>query len=134
MRRLNLERDSTFLIASQNTNQKIMLNKIRNSSFVKGLIKAYSIDMLPIKVGYYYRSIYNRIFRVIGGISTAITLSKMQFSFYFLDELIMLLSLVFLIQLVVINIIRFFYGLYLFKYKKEIFEVRNSPLDQAATK
>ena len=39
-----------------------MLNKIRNSSFVKGLIKAYSIDMLPIKVGYYYRSIYNRIF------------------------------------------------------------------------
>jgi hypothetical protein len=32
----------------------------------------------------------------------------------------MFLSSVFLIQLFLINIIRFFYGLYLFKYKKEI--------------
>jgi hypothetical protein len=102
-----------------------MLSKIRNSSLVKGFLKAYSIDILPSKVAYYYRSIYNRIFRVIGGISTAITLSKIQFSFYFLDELIMFLSIVFLLQLLLINIIRFFYGLYLFKYKKDIFEVRN---------
>ena len=46
----------------------------------------------------------------------------------------MFLSAVFLLQLLIINFIRFFYGVYLFKYKKEIFEVRNSPLDQAATK
>jgi hypothetical protein len=102
-----------------------MLIKVRNSSFVKGFIKAYNIDILPRKISFYYRSIYNRIFRVIGGISTAIMLNKIQFSFYFLDLLIMFLSLVFLIQLLIINIIRFFYGLYLFIYKKEIFEVRN---------
>ena len=87
--------------------------------FFKGLIIAYNIDILPNKVSYYYRNIYNRIFRVIGVLSTDITLSKIQFSLYFLDELLMFLYLIFLIQLLIINIIRFFfYGLYLFKYKK----------------
>ena len=51
--------------------------------FFKGLIIAYNIDILPNKVSYYYRNIYNRIFRVIGVLSTDITLSKIQFSLYF---------------------------------------------------
>jgi hypothetical protein len=60
-----------------------MVKKIKNSSFVKGFIKAYNIDILPSKVAYYYRSIYNRIFRVIGGISSAITITNIKFSFFY---------------------------------------------------
>ena len=84
------------------------INKFKNTSFVKGFVKAYQVDLLPSKVSYFYRSYLNRIFRVIGGIATLLTLNQIHFNLYFIDNFIMFTSLVFLIQLLIINIIRFF--------------------------
>lgn len=40
----------------------------------------------------------------------------------------------FLLQVLIINVIRIIYGIYLFIYKREVFQVKNSPINVLATK
>ncbi len=45
--------------------------------FEKGVRKANSIELLPPQIGRIYNSVWVRILRAIGGISTAIVLTKL---------------------------------------------------------
>ena len=121
----------------------IMLNRILNivtklkkTSFAQGVIKGFNVDLLPNSVKFYYHSSGNRIFRVTGGLFTIAIVSKLHlhFDFLYINYIMMFISLLFLVQLLIINIIRIIYGIYIFLYKKEVYQVRNSPLNILASK
>ena len=107
-------------------NLKQKLKTFKETSFFKGIAKGWSIDLLPPKIALLYRGFYNRIFRVVGGIFTLLTLYQFKFGIVYIDYFILYFSLVFLLQLIIIYLIRLVYGLYLILFKPEIFEVRNS--------
>ena len=97
-------------------------------------MKAYSIPTLPLIVEKYYSNVFVRLFRVIGGISVIMVLTKFYLN---LPEYLHLFFTIFasiqVTLVMIIFIIKFCYGIYTLIYKKEIFEVRNSPLNRYAT-
>lgn len=112
------------------------LNNLKKTSFYKGVYKGYTIELLPNSIKIIYYSTFNKIFRILGGISTILVVSSthLYLQFLYIDYIIMLVSVLFLIQVFIINIIKLIYGIYLFIYKKEIFQVKNSPINILATK
>lgn len=111
-------------------------NSFKNTSFYKGVKKGYSIELLPNSIKNYYYNTFNKIFRITGGLFTILVISNLHLylNFFFIDYIIMFISLLFLLQVFIINVIRIIYGIYLFIYKKEVFEVKNSPVNVLATK
>nr|WVH38269.1 hypothetical protein [Trametes maxima] len=98
------------------------------------LKKANSISLLPRKVEVYYNYLYMRIFRVLGGICLVLVLTG-KFSL-FGEEIHIFIFILALIQsflIIIINLIKFFYGLYVIIKKPNIFEVRNSPFNYLST-
>ena len=92
-----------------------------------GFKKAYSISFLPPKVEYYYNLLLIRIFRVIGGFCIVLTLTK-NYTLV-LEELqivVLIIASVHITTLIIIQIIKLVYGLYIIIKKPELFEVRNS--------
>ena len=97
-----------------------------------GVKHAYKLPSLPVSVNNFHNYPLTRIFRVLGGISILIVLSgseiaKQSFLFY----IVFPLAFVQFIYIVVINLIKFFYIIYLWRNNK--FEVRNSPLNRLAS-
>jgi hypothetical protein len=113
-------------------------------NFILAFKLAYNIPTLPSKILYFHNHIFTRIFRFIGGISILITVSRgfdyINIQEYF-NELIsdmiifttFILASIFIIFILIINLIKIVYGIYLLIKKPEIFEVRNSPLNLLAT-
>ena len=102
--------------------------KYGKNSFYLGLMRAYSIPTLPVKVEKYYNHIFVRIFRVLGGISVLMVLSNFYldlpnvFTFLCVFVACIHITLVF-----IIFIIKTFYSLYILIFRREKFEIRNSP-------
>lgn len=105
------------------TNFKIKLDR---SSFVKGIKKGYSVSTLPVKLEKFYNHIFIRILRVIGGICFVILVTKLYLNLpENLHLIIIIISAIQITQIIIILIIKIFYGIYKLLYKKEEFEVRN---------
>lgn len=90
--------------------------------------------MLPPKVEVFLNYPIIRIFRVIGGLSVLLVLSKQFNNFIFpLNYLIVIFCALQIIQVITISIIKIYYGINKLIYHKKDFEVRNSPLNVYAS-
>ena len=102
------------------------ITKYGQNSLYLGLLRAYSISTLPVKVEKYYNHIFFIIFRVIGGISVLMVLSNFYldlpnvFTFLCVFVACIHITLVF-----IIFIIKTFYSLYILIFRREKFEIRN---------
>lgn len=100
--------------------------KLTQSSLGKGIKKGLSIPTLPPKIEKYYNLLFVRIFRFIGGITVVLVVTRYHLNLpEYLHLSIAILASVQMLSIVIIFLIKIFYGLYIFLYKKEIFEVRN---------
>lgn len=97
-------------------------------------MKGLSIPMLPVKVERLYNNIFVRIFRFIGGVAFLMVISNI---FLHLPELLQLffaiMASIHITQIMIMFIMKSSYGIYTLVFKKELFEVRNSPLNRFAT-
>jgi len=110
------------------------LKKWGKNSFYLGFIRAYSIPTLPAKVEQIYSHIFVRIFRFIGGLSFLLVVTNTYLILPgFLHLFLAILASIQITQIIIILIIKFFYGLYIIVFKKEKFEIRNSPLNRYAS-
>src|SRR5229473_2505394 len=110
------------------------IEKIKNNSFYKGVMKGYKVPTLPKKIELILNNVYIRILRFIGGLCLLLILTSSHLSFpMYLQFIIVILGCLQSIQIMVIFVIKFIYGIYTLIYKAKDFEVRNSPLNQLAT-
>ena len=114
--------------------QKIKLyisSRIQKNSTYLGIKKGLSMSLLPAKVEKFYSNIFIRILRFIGGISFLIVISKIYLNLpENLHLFIIIIASIQITQIIIILIIKIFYGIYTLIYKKDKFEVRNSPLNK----
>lgn len=104
------------------------------NSIILGFKKAYSISLLPPKIEKFYSNIYVRILRVIGGICFLLTITKYFVLFPdFLHLFIFIFAIFQGVQIFILYLIKFCYGIYIIMYRPELYEVRNSPLNFMAT-
>lgn len=107
-----------------------MINKIKQifnwASLKKGVIKGYSIPLLPDNINKFYNLPLIRILRVIGGFCAVLILTK---SYLHFPEIIRWIVLIFgiiqLLQIVIISIIKVIYGIKKLKNNSNNFEVTN---------
>nr|YP_010697893.1 hypothetical protein P1Q19_mgp05 [Fuscoporia viticola]WCF76854.1 hypothetical protein [Fuscoporia viticola] len=117
----------------KNLFNQYILSKIDKNSFYLGFMKAYHVPVLPKKIDLIYSNIYIRILRFIGGICLLLTLTNSHLSLpIYLHIYIAIIGAIQSIQIVLMFIIKFIYGLYTLIYKPKEFEVRNSPLNHFA--
>ena len=89
-------------------------------------MRGYSVSTLPVKVEIFYNNVFIRIFRVIGGISFVMVVTKIYLHLpEYLHLFLTIIAAIQITQMIIILIIKFFYGIYTLIYKKEVFEVRN---------
>ena len=107
---------------------------VSTNNVVLGFKKAYSISLLPQRVENFFSSFFMRIFRVLGGACLVLVITGRHAVFYKeLQMFILFFALIQSILIVIINLIKFFYGLYIITKKPNVFEVRNSPLNTYST-
>ena len=105
----------------------------KNSIYL-GFNRAYNIPTLPGKVQRYIDNVFIRIFRVIGGLSTFLVLTHLYLELpNFLHLLCAVVASLHVTQVFIIYNIKIFYGIYTIFFKREQFEVRNSPLNRYAS-
>ena len=102
------------------------------NSFKKGFKHSWNNPMMPTSVLRFHNHVFIRIFRVLGGLSIMIVLSKNHTLLFFpLNYLVLILSFVHIFYILIIFIIKLIYGI------KQFFDgsldVKNSPLDRYAT-
>jgi hypothetical protein len=111
----------------KNTNKKTIFQRIW-----KGIKIAWMLPSLPESVNKFHNYPLVRIFRVIGGISIILFLSSAKWiGNSYLYWIIFTLAMLHFLYILIINVTKIFYIVYLWKNKK--LEVRNSPLDQIAS-
>src|SRR5438046_9552513 len=116
-----------------------MINKIKQifnlASLKKGVIKGYSIPLLPDNINKFYNLPLIRGLRVIGGFCAVLILTK---SYLHLPEIIRWIVLIFgiiqLLQIVIIYIIKVIYGIKKLNNNSKDFKVRNFHLNEYTTK
>lgn len=110
------------------------MNKINNilRRIWKGLKIGIMLPVLPESVSKWHNHPLTRIFRVLGGISLLLVLSKSEFPKIYLFYTVFPLALLqFIYIIIVISLIKFVYIIYLWRNIR--FQVRNSPLDRLAS-
>lgn len=109
------------------------MNKFKKNinSLWKGIKIGVSLPSLPKAVLLVHNHPITRVFRVIGGLSILLVLSKSEFALNYLFYIVFPLAFLQFIYIIIINLIKFCYIVYLWRNKK--FEVRNSPLDRLAS-
>ena len=111
----------------------LKINQFKNDFFL-GFKKAYNISFLPKRLDSFNSHILTRILRFIGGLSVILVLTGKSILFiYNIQILLQIFACLQITYFIFINLIKLVYGLYLMIKKPEIFEVRNSPLNQRAT-
>ena len=97
-----------------------------------GIKLGLKMPSLPDNVNKYHNNPLTRIFRVLGGISILLLLSGSTVAKQsILSYIIVPMAFLQFIYIIVINLIKFIYIIYLWINNK--FQVRNSPLDRIAT-
>jgi hypothetical protein len=92
---------------------------------------AYNIPTLPDTVQRFYNNIYIRRFRVIGVVFSLLVLSDLYLHLpSFLRLLFAIVASLHITLVIIIYIIKIFYGIQTLSFKREQFEVRNSPLNR----
>ena len=102
---------------------------LNTNSVYLGFMRAYNIPILPKKIEIVYSNIYVRILRFIGGVCLLLILTNkhLLLPIYF-HNFIIVVGAIQSIQILVIFIIKAFYGLYVLIYKTKDFEVKiNKP-------
>ena len=109
---------------------KITTQKVFKDIWI-GIKFAFKLPSLPESVNKFHNNPITRVFRVMGGISILFVLSGSEFAKKYLFYVIFPLAFLQFIYIIVINLIKFFYIIYLWRNKK--LEVRNSPLNRLAS-
>jgi len=82
------------------------------SSFKKGIIRAYSIPLLPENVSKVYNHIIIIILRVIGGFSVLLVLSKKYTILFFpLNWIVLIFAVIQIAQIIIMSIVKVIYGI-----------------------
>lgn len=119
-----------------------IINKIENvkymNSIIKGVKHGWSISIMPKFLGNILNNIFVRIFRFLGGLCVLFVLLQKQHIIdlklpIILNYIIMYMALFQMVQILIVGIIRFFYGMNKLINHSNEFEVRNSPLNRGAT-
>ena len=111
------------------------INNYSMHNLLLGFKKAYNISFLHPKVEYYHNLLLVRIFRVIGGVCIMLILTgKYTLILEQLQILVFIFGFIHITTIIIIQIIKVVYGLYIYIKKPELFEVRNSPLNAYATR
>ena len=113
---------------------KKYINIFNESSFKKGILKGFSVPLLPDSISKFYNLPIVRILRVIGGFSALLVLTK-NYTYLpdILHSFILVIGFIHLTQIVIISIIKVIFALRKLIKNPEEFEVRNSPLNRYAT-
>jgi len=109
------------------------VKKWGKNSFYLGIQRAYIILTLPLSVENYYNHIFVRIFKVVGGISFILLATKSDLYLqlpHIFHWICSIIASIHVTQVFIIFIIKIIYGTYALIYKREKFEVRNSPLNR----
>jgi len=108
-----------------------ILNKY---SIILGLKKSYNLPILPEKVNSFYNLLIIRVLINIGGVCLLIIFfEKYKIFPEYLQYLILFIGLIHIFSIIIILLIKIFYGIYKLIFHSNEFEVRNSPLNQLAT-
>ena len=94
-------------------NKKTILNRIW-----LGIKLGWKLPSLPASVEKYHNHLITRILRVLGGISILLVLSKSEFAIKYLFYIIFPLAFLQFLYIIIINLIKFVYVIYLWKNKK----------------
>lgn len=89
------------------------------------------IPVLPENVSKIHNHPITRIFRVLGGISILLILSKYEFAKIYLSYIVFPLATLYFIQIININLVKFFFIISL--WKKNKFQVRDFSVDKLAS-
>lgn len=113
--------------------KKYLVTNIDMTSIYLGVVKGYNVKMLPTKMYVIYNNMYIRILRVIGGFFLLLVITKLYLMLpVYSHVIVIVLGILQSIQIIIIFIIKVIYGIYVLKYKKNEFDVRNSPLNHCA--
>jgi hypothetical protein len=100
--------------------------------FMYGVKLGIKLSLLPKSVSIFHNHPLTRIFRVLGGISILLILTKVDIiNKPYVYKIVFALAFLQFIYIIIISIIKFCYYIYLLKNKK--LQVRNSPLNRIAT-
>jgi hypothetical protein len=110
------------------------MKNLNKNSILLGIKKGYNTPILPEKLNKFYNLLIIRVSRVIGGICLLIILLE-KFNLFpeYFQYLIFFIGLTHLLSIIIIFLIKIFFGIYKLIYHSNEFEVRNSPLNQLAT-
>ena len=104
----------------------------RLNRFIYGVKQGFKLSLLPEPVNKFHNHPLTRIFRVLGGISFILLISKVYISISSSLLLIIFpLAVLQLTYILIISVIKFIYYIYLLKTGKLV--VKNSPIDRLAT-
>ncbi len=96
-----------------------------------GIKFSFKLPSLPEVVSKFHNHSLIRVFRVSGGLSILMVLSKSELALNYLFYIVFPLAFLQFLYIIIINLIKFCYIIYLWRNKK--LEVRNSPLNRLAS-
>lgn len=100
--------------------------------FIYGVRLGIKLSLLPEPISKYHNNTLIRVFRVLGGISILLILTKAEIiNKPYIYIMVFVLAFLQFIYIIIISIIKFCYYIYLLKNKR--LKVRNSPLNRIAT-
>ena len=117
------------------------MNKLKKYKYIfdwnsikKGILKGFSIPLLPDSINKVYNLPLIRVLRVIGGFSAILVITK-SYTYLpdFLHWIVLILGIIQLIQIVIISTIKVIFGIRKIIKNPKDFEVINSPLNRYAT-
>jgi hypothetical protein len=77
----------------------------------KGIIKGYSIPLLPNYINKWYNHPFIRVLRVLGGICAILVLTKNYLYLpMYVQRVVIIIGIIQLIQIVIISIIKIIFG------------------------
>lgn len=113
---------------------KMEKNKYTLHNIFLGLKKAWDLPKLPVVLLKYYNSLIIKTLRFLGGICFLLLISKISTQFPLnIKWCVDILGLVHILHMLIFTIIKIGYVFYIVKYKPELLNVYNSPLNKASS-
>ena len=123
-----------FLLGFTTTFKTWFLKNWGQNSIFLGAMRAYTIPTLPARIERYNNNIFVRIFRLIGALCFLFIISKFYLHLpNFLRLLCAVVACIHITQVFIIFLIKTVYSLHTLIYKRDLFFIRNSPLNRYAS-